>query len=204
MLVAVGAVLLILGVALLIPGIVTIARTMPFGVVGADGAPGSDVIAVADVPGDLALEMAAGDSVTFWSVSSYADGTPPRWEVDVHGADGTPLRTQTGVSSTTGRGGTRAASIGDFTAPHSGAFDVSVRAAPGSSESARMFVTEAVGVPAFATSLVTGIGLIVAAAGAVAVGLMLGVGGGIWWVVVAQSTRPHGAASTYSPPPATR
>ncbi|NKX93396.1 hypothetical protein HF995_08960 [Sanguibacter hominis ATCC BAA-789] len=201
-LVAVGIVLAALGVVALVLGIVSFARTLPMGILDGRGEPGSDVIASAEAPGELAITLAAEEPVTIWA-TSVDRGQGPSWDVEVRSADGTPQRTTTGVTATTQRAGVRAVSVADFTPTVAGTYVISLEATETTASIGRLLVTEAVPVPTFVTRLLTGIGLIFVGIALGVVGIALGVGGAVWWGVTANDDRrrdaaPHGPSA---PPP---
>ena len=202
-LVAVGVMLVVLGIVALVFGITTFTRTLPLGVLDGSGGPGRDVIAATEAPGELSVSLAADEPVTIWA-TSVERGAGLTWDVEVRSADGRTQRTHAGVSSTMRSGGMRAVSVADFTPPAAGTYVITLRAQETSSPTGHLLVTEALPVPTFVTRLLTGIGLFFVAAALGTLGLALGTAGAIWWAISANGDRrrtagPHGPDAPDAP-----
>lgn len=182
-LVASGAVVLLL--ALVVGGFAArvFVRTLPFEVLSADGGAGSGVVGVVPVPGEESLTLDEGSYAVY--LAHPARGPEPDTSrfadhVTVTGPDGEPVRLSgPSASGTVGMGGTSARTVTGFSVPTTGDHVVEVDASLG--EEVRLLLVEDAGFVAFFGGVMGTVMGVFAALGLGAVGLGLGVGGGILW-----------------------
>lgn len=191
--------------ALLLVGAVVAAVATAGGFVGAvrsdvltrDGRPGPAVLAWADAPGTTSVELTAGERYAVYLVvprDTVRDDERPRLDEDVLllspsgevvEADGSP-----GVNMRTGVRDRVAATVGAFTAPETGTYQMAVPSAGVPDAWAALAPDKPFG-PFFATIWGTVMGVfVVIGLGTVGFGATLG--GAIWWVLRARSRRVAG------------
>ena len=200
----VGAVLLVLALVLAIGTAAVLARAVSSAVVGPDGRPGDSVVAVADAPGSTTVRLEAGETYDVYLVADGAAGDvdleddvlllAPSGEVVA--ADDDPVvdtRTRVGRWSTE--------SVGAFTAPEDGTYQVAVP--PADTSDAWVAIVPARELGPFVSSIagtVLGILGVVVLAG---LGLAALVAGIVWWVLRARSNRRLAGPPPLHPYPGT-
>ena len=177
---------------------VTFLGAVGTGVLTSDGGPGPEVLAAAEAPGATTVELTAGQRYAVHVVvptGALRDGQDPTLSEDVLlltpsgqvvTADGSP-----GVTSTSRRGGWATASVGAFTAPESGTYQVAAPPAdvPGSWVA---LTPDTAFAPFFASVWGTVLGVLLVI-GLGAAGCAATVGGAVWWVLRAKARRAAAA-----------
>ena len=193
--------LTVVGVVLMLGALVAFVATVG-GFVGAvrsdvltsDGRPGQAVLASADAPGATTVELSAGERYAVYLVvprGTVDDDERAELQEDVLlmapsgtvvEADGSP-----GVTMTTGAGGRVASTVGAFTAPESGTYQVAVPAAQ-VPDAWVAIAADKPFAPFFGAVAGTVLGVFVVL-GLSAIGFAMAVGGVIWWVLRVRARR---------------
>ncbi len=178
---ALGVLLLLGAVALVVVGVVLVARTLPTGVLGPGGTPGPDVVAVVDAPGTAEVRLEAGAHQVWLVTSGTAGDAGLAGDVRVVGPDGEEVRVRQGwLSGRTSGGGTVAHAVAGFDVATAGTHTIEAPAADDGAQ-ARLHVTPDDGAAAFVGGILGTVGVVMASLVLGAIGLGIAVGGGIWW-----------------------
>lgn len=203
----VGPVLLTVVGALLLVGALAVAVVTAGGFVGAvrsdvltrDGGPGAAVLASARAPGAASVELTAGERYAVYLVvprEAVGDDERPDLDEDVLlrtpsgavvAADGSP-----GVNVTTSVRGWTAATVGAFTAPETGTYEMAVPDT-GVTDAWVALAPDKPFAPFFGAVWGTVAGVFVVI-GLSVVGVGVLVGGVVWWVLRARARRTPPAA----------
>lgn len=179
--------------------VVLVVRALPTGVVGPDGGPGPDVVAVVEPGREARAELTAG-AYHVWSAtpargagdgdatSDGASGGLPDGARDVverirvtdpAGDDDVPVR-RGWLSGTSRNGRHLAVTVAGFDTSRSGTHVLHVPSLPGTDD-AHLLLTADRGAATFVGAVLGTVAAVMAALVLAAVGLGLALGGGVWW-----------------------
>ena len=179
-----GLVLLVVGIAVVIAGVLSTVRSAPLDVITMHGEPGSGVLAVLDAPGAGAVTLESGVEYSFLLVADKSV-EPPRLEgaITVTGPDGSPVDVGPGSSSsfTIGGGNLSGRIVSAVVPTEAGAHALVVPSS--TTTGSQVFVAEVPSTSSFAFGLFGGVvGIILGSFLGVA-GFFLVVGGLVWGMV---------------------
>lgn len=189
-LIASGAVVLVLALVAALGAGLKLVDLLPFDVLAADGEAGASVAGVVEAPGSAQMVLEPGRYAVWLVRSSGAPDTGLVGDLVVLAPDGTPVdvRSAPSVSGSIGRGGRDAHTVAGFTVTGHGTYTVEVPEQGGDRRSS-VLVTTDTGFGSFMTGIVGTIGLGSLAAGLGVVGVGLVVGGAIaGWTRSARAT----------------
>lgn len=174
-----GVVGLVLGIVVAVLAGRAFFGVLPTGVLDAQGAPGSDVVAEVPLPGPAAVELPS--RTTYVVLHRTTVGQATRVPVTVTDPNGAAVRTRgPSVSLHVGLGGADARSIAEFTTTGSGDYTIGGgHAAPADGESSLLLV-ETAGAGSFVGGIFATIAGVFGAIGLGALGIGLLIGGLIW------------------------
>ena len=162
-----------------------------------DGQPGPAVLVSADSPGATSVDLTAGERYAVYLVvprGSLGDGERPDLDEDVlllsPSGHVVEAGDAPGVNMATTAGDWRTATVGAFTAPETGTYEVAVPAAGVPGAWVALTADTPFG-PFFGSIVGTVVGVFVVI-GLGAVGFGVTVGGVVWWVVRARARRTAG------------
>ena len=199
-LIVVGCVTLLLGVVLGVVTVVVAARTMPFGVLGFDGRAGDDVLAVADAPGVVDVELEEDVEYSLLVVvATRASPASLSGPLEITGPDGSdvPVTSGSSMGFTVTGGDQTGRVVGAVRPTQSGPHAVVVPAAD--TAAARVFVASLPPTTTFVAAIFGGVLGIFAAVvlGIMGLGMVIG---GIVWRVVRRSPPPDQVQVQVAPP----
>lgn len=180
-LVALGVLTVLLGVAVAVLGTAAFTRNLPAEVLDADGEPGARVLAVVDAGDSVDVDLRAGDHQV-WLVTPRSVHEPDLDDdLRVTGPDGTDVNVRQGwLSGASTRGTVVARAVAGFEAPTDGSYRITAPPLEGVADG-RLFVTFDDGPTAFVGGILGTIGAVLGGVFLGATGLGLGAAGGIWW-----------------------
>ena len=200
-LIVIGAVALLLAVAVGVVSAVFAARAMPLGILTLGGEPGSDVLVVVEAPGTGHVELAADTEYGLMLVVP-ASQAPGRLgdHIDVTGPGGEALAVSSGASInlTVANGGQSGHVVGSVRPTTTGTHELTVPEPVGSG-TARVFVAELPETGTFVAGIFGGVVGFIAAVflGITGVGLLCG---GLIWRVLRRGASPPPRQSAVAPP----